>query len=44
MPVMQDYVLDGMASFGLSSTDVTRNDPTSTSNLKGKGIKGVGAG
>jgi len=40
MPVMQDYVLDGMASFGLSSTDVTRNDPTSTSNLKGKGIKG----
>jgi len=40
MPVMQDFVLDGMASVGLSSTDVTRNDPTSTNSLKAKGIKG----
>ena len=40
MPVMQDYVLDGMASFGLSSTDVTRNDPSSTNSLKARAIKG----
>jgi outer membrane autotransporter protein len=40
MPVMQDFVLDGMASVGLSSTDVTRNDPTTINSLKAKGIKG----
>ena len=40
MPVTQDYVLDVMASFGLSSTDVTRNDPSSTNSLKARGIKG----
>jgi autotransporter-associated beta strand protein len=28
MPVLQDYVLDGMASVGLSSTNLSRNDPT----------------
>ncbi len=28
MPVLEDYVLDGMASVGLSSTDLSRNDPT----------------
>jgi hypothetical protein len=40
MPVIQDYVLDGMASVGLSSTDVSRNDPTARTSLEGKGIKG----
>ena len=39
-PVLQDYVLSGMASFGLSSTDVSRTDPTSSSNLKARGIRG----
>jgi len=39
-PVLQDYVVDGMASFGLSSTDVNRNDPTSNNSLKAKDIKG----
>jgi autotransporter-associated beta strand protein len=28
MSVLQDYVLDGMASVGLSSTNLSRNDPT----------------
>ena len=28
MPVLQDYVLDGMVSIGLSSTNLSRNDPT----------------
>jgi autotransporter-associated beta strand protein len=28
MPVLQDYVFDGMASVGLSSTNLSRNDPT----------------
>jgi hypothetical protein len=28
MPVLQDYVLDGMASVGMSSTNLSRNDPT----------------
>jgi hypothetical protein len=37
---MQDFVLDGLASVGLSSTDVTRTDPTSSSSLKAKGIRG----
>ena len=40
MPVIKDYVLDGMASVGLSSTDVSRNDPTARTSLEGKGIKG----
>jgi outer membrane autotransporter protein len=40
MPVIQDYVLDGMASVGLSSTDVSRNDPTARTSLEGKGITG----
>jgi hypothetical protein len=39
-PVLQDYVVDSMASFGLSSTDVNRNDPTSNNSLKAKDIKG----
>jgi len=38
--VMQDYVLDGMASVGSSSTDVTRSDPTSSTSLKARGIRG----
>ena len=28
MSALQDYVLDGMASLGLSSTNLSRNDPT----------------
>jgi len=28
MPVLQDYVIDGMVSLGLSSTNLSRNDPT----------------
>jgi hypothetical protein len=40
MPVMQDYLLDGVASVGLSSTDVSRIDPTARTSLEGKGIKG----
>jgi uncharacterized protein with beta-barrel porin domain len=28
MSVLQDYVLDGMASVGMSSTNLSRNDPT----------------
>ena len=40
MPVLQNYVLDGMTSFGLSSTDVSRNDPTSRISLEGKHVRG----
>ena len=40
LPVFENYVLDGMASFGLSNTSVTRNDPTSSASLKGKNILG----
>ena len=41
MPVLQDYVLDGMASVGLSSTNVSRNDPTAyTGGFRNKGGKG----
>ena len=40
MPVLQNYVLDGMTSFGLSSTDVSRNDPTSRISLEGKRVRG----
>jgi hypothetical protein len=39
-PVMQDYVLDGMVSVGLNSTDTSRNDPTTSTNLKTKGVTG----
>jgi outer membrane autotransporter protein len=28
MPVLQDYVIDALASVGLSSTNLSRNDPT----------------
>ena len=31
MPVLQDYVLDGMASVGVSSTNLSRGDPTGLS-------------
>lgn len=40
LPLMQDYMLDGMASVGLSSTDASRNDPTSNNSLKAKGVMG----
>ena len=41
MPVLQDYVLDGMASIGLSSTNLSRNDPTGyTSGFSSKAVLG----
>ncbi len=40
LPLMQDYMLDGMASVGLSSTDASRSDPTSNNSLKAKGVMG----
>ncbi len=40
MPVMQDYALDGMASVGLSSSNVTRADASAANSLKAQGIKG----
>jgi autotransporter-associated beta strand protein len=41
MSVLQDYVLDGMASVGLSSTNLSRNDPTAyTGGFSNKGVKG----
>jgi autotransporter-associated beta strand protein len=40
MPVMQDYMLDGVTSVGLSSTDASRNDPTSNNSLKARGVMG----
>jgi autotransporter-associated beta strand protein len=41
MPVLQDYVLDGMASVGLSSTKLSRNDPTSyTGGFSSKAVMG----
>lgn len=41
MPVMQDYVLDAMASFGLSSTDLSRGDVTGLSTgFKNKAVIG----
>jgi outer membrane autotransporter protein len=41
MPVLQDYVLDGMASVGLSSTNLSRNDPTGyTGGFSNKGVMG----
>jgi outer membrane autotransporter protein len=41
MPVLQDYVLDGMASLGLSSTKLSRNDPTGyTGGFSSKAVMG----
>jgi outer membrane autotransporter protein len=41
MPVLQDYVLDGMASVGLSSTNLSRIDPSAyTGGFSNKGVKG----
>ena len=41
MPVLQDYVLDGMASVGLSSTNLSRNDPTGyTGGFSSKAVLG----
>jgi autotransporter-associated beta strand protein len=41
MPVLQDYVFDGMASVGLSSTNLSRNDPTGyTGGFSSKAVMG----
>jgi autotransporter-associated beta strand protein len=41
MPVLQDYVLDGMASVGLSSINLSRIDPTGyTSGFSSKAVMG----
>jgi autotransporter-associated beta strand protein len=41
MPVLKDYVLDGMASVGLSSTNLSRNDPTGdTGGFSSKAVMG----
>ncbi|MCM0036578.1 MAG: autotransporter domain-containing protein [Burkholderiaceae bacterium] len=41
MPVATDYVLDGMASVGLSSTNLSRNDPTGyTGGFSSKAVMG----
>jgi uncharacterized protein with beta-barrel porin domain len=41
MSVMQDYVLDGMASVGMSSTNLSRNDPTGyTGGFSSKAVMG----
>jgi hypothetical protein len=41
MPVLQDYVLDGIASVGLSSTNLSRNDPTGyTGGFSSKAVMG----
>jgi hypothetical protein len=41
MSVLQDYVLDGMASVGLSSTNLSRNDPTGfTGGFSSKAVLG----
>ena len=41
MPVLQDYVLDGMVSVGLSSTNLSRNDPTGfTGGFNNKAVMG----
>ena len=41
MSVLQDYVLDGMASVGLSSTKLSRNDPTGyTGGFSSKAVMG----
>lgn len=41
MSVLQDYVLDGMASVGLSSTNLSRSDPTGlTGGFSNKAVMG----
>jgi autotransporter-associated beta strand protein len=41
MSVLQDYVLDGMASIGMSSTNLSRNDPTGyTGGFSSKAVLG----
>ena len=41
LPVLQDYVVDGLVSVGLSSTNLSRNDPARlTSGLSNKGVMG----
>ena len=41
MSVLQDYVLDGMASVGMSSTNLSRNDPTGyTGGFSSKAVLG----
>jgi autotransporter-associated beta strand protein len=41
MPVLKDYVLDGMASVGMSSTNLSRNDPTGyTGGFSSKAVLG----
>ena len=41
MPITDAYVIDGMASLGLSSTNLSRNDPTSlTSGFSSKSVMG----
>lgn len=41
MPVLQEYVVDGILSLGLSSTDLSRSDVTGFSNgFKNKGVMG----
>lgn len=41
MPVIQDYVLDAMTSFGLSSTDLSRSDVTGlSSGFKNRAVMG----
>jgi outer membrane autotransporter protein len=41
MPITDAYVIDGMASVGLSSTNLSRNDPTSlTSGFSSKSVMG----
>jgi hypothetical protein len=41
MSVLQDYVLDGMASVGMSSTNLSRNDPTGyTGGFRSKAVLG----
>jgi autotransporter-associated beta strand protein len=41
MSVLQDYVLDGMASLGMSSTNLSRNDPTGyTGGFSSKAVLG----
>jgi uncharacterized protein with beta-barrel porin domain len=44
MSVLQDYVLDGMASVGMSSTNLSRNDPTGyTGGFSSKAVLGSDA-
>jgi hypothetical protein len=44
MSVLQDYVLDGMVSMGLSSTNLSRNDPAGvTGGFNSKAVMGADA-